>query len=176
MRFRPYKIHGMLEGFLSRLFPTDGFTFEEGRAMRIGSKARTVIGGTSDVSSLHVQIIGELERFLHSPANPFPGKLAIEKCSFGWHTADVVIEDANNTYTIIEVKTSLNLRFNVRDALGQLLDYACWYADIPVKRFVIVSPEKIDSRHGEYFARIQAVLSLELHYWWYEQTTGVFHL
>jgi hypothetical protein len=173
-RFMPYIVDGELEQFLAKMKPRDKFNFTAGRAARGGSGQRTVAGGTSDVDDLHVRIIDQLEFFLNSKDNPYPGQSGIEKIKFGWNTADVVIEHKDRSYSIFEVKTSANIRRNIRDGIGQLLDYACWYPDIKIQRLVVVSPESMSKREAEYFKRVQASLDFVTHYWRFNQESNKF--
>lgn len=174
MRFRPYKIEGDLDIFLAKKIPKDAFNFQEGRSKRGGSKTRTSKGGTKSVNDLHAQIIDYLQVFIKTAKNPFPGISSIEKCRFGWHVADIVLKHEDKTFTIFEIKTTSNLRRNIREAIGQLLDYACWYPNIQVRRLIIVSPESLSKLTQKYFTRLCQTLSIELHYWQFEKTSGEF--
>jgi len=173
-RFMPYKVDDELNRFLITKKPKDHLNFSEGRAARGGSGKRTVAGGILDVDDLHVRIVDQLETFLASKENPFPGKMGIEKVKFGWNTADVVIEHKDKSYTIFEVKTSANIRRNVREGIGQLLDYACWYPDAKIQRLIVVSPEPMAKRETEYFSRFQQNIDFTTHYWHFDQSTTKF--
>lgn len=173
-RFMPYKVDDELTRFLLTKKPKDRLNFSEGKASRGGSGKRTVAGGILDVDDLHVRIIDQLETFLASKDNPFPGKMGIEKVKFGWNTADVVIEHKDRSYTIFEVKTSANIRRNVREGMGQLLDYACWYPGTIIRRLIVVSPEPMTKREREYFNRFQENIDFTTHYWRFDQDKAKF--
>lgn len=174
LRFMPYKVEGKLEDFLAKRIPKDQFKFREGRAKPGGSSERTLTDRTYSVEAPHVKIIDNLELFLKSDHNPFQGKLGIEHCKFGWHTADIVVAHDDGSYTIFEVKTSVNIRLNVREGLGQLLDYACWYPSIKIRGLVLVSPQKMKGSNIDYFKRIQQNISMETHYWQFDDENSTF--
>ncbi|MFX1707161.1 hypothetical protein PV783_24550 [Chitinophaga sp. CC14] len=168
-RFIPYKIDGPLNDFLKKHRPLDKFEFKEGRGKRGGASKRTSSEKETTVNDLHVRIVDALECLLSKADSPLKGKIGVEKCGFGPHIADIVVQHDGDSYSIIEVKTSRNIRWNIRDALGQLIDYAFWYPGLNVQKLVIVSPERIGRREHQYFSRVKAVLTFELEYWWYNE-------
>lgn len=70
------------------------------------------------------------------------------------------------TYRFFEIKTSENIRKNIREAIGQLLDYSLW-ADAPVSQLVIVSPCALAGDSLVYFERLKKTVGITMEYWQY---------
>lgn len=76
---------------------------------------------------------------------------------------DVVVRDGKN-YTLYEIKTSQSVRQCIRDALGQLLEYAHFGTDIALNELVVVSPYKVTDDVNKYLAILSKKYGLPIVY------------
>ena len=167
-RFKPYIVDGELQNLLDGVFKKRSFSFNAGRRKNDNSAhSRSSSKKTVFIPGLHADIIKELEQFLKSDFDINKGNISIEKTEFGENIADIVLEHKKNHISIAEVKTSNNARYNIREALGQLIDYALWHDDVKVERLIIVAPSILSDEHKSYFERIQKSINIKIEYWQY---------
>lgn len=77
--------------------------------------------------------------------------------------ADLVVQDGDS-YHIYELKTDKSPRECVRQALGQIMEYAYWPGSPPVSALWIVGPAPIDEQGQEYVSKLQGRFSIPLKY------------
>ncbi|WP_426671473.1 hypothetical protein ACPPVU_09565 [Mucilaginibacter sp. McL0603] len=164
-RFQPYIIDDTLDEIIAGVLPKDAFFFNSGVAENKLEFERNLTSSTKTITRVHSDITTELEKFLKPVYTLKAGNLSVEKTRFGDNTADVVLKHSEKLYSIIEVKTSINVRKNIREALGQLVDYAFWYDDILIKDLIVVSPSALEGQMLNYFKRLKQRLNLNLQYW-----------
>ncbi|HQO89112.1 MAG TPA: hypothetical protein PKX72_04240 [Chitinophagales bacterium] len=170
-RFKPYIIDDELQELIDGKISIKPFVFSPGKRKNENSVyIKTTSAKTTDIKGIHAQIVNELETYLKPNFNLKSGNISVEKTVFGENIADVVIQHKDKSYTIYEVKTSHNTRYNVRDAIGQLLDYALWHKDIKIKDLIVVAPSVITSDQIEYLKRLKATLKLNLRYLKYDSS------
>ncbi len=169
-RFKPYKIDATLEEFLKKLVvPKPGVFIPGKRNIKDGGHTRTTKGHTKEIVGLHNLITKDLEQFVAPDFTIKKKNISIERTFFGNNIADVVLLKKNGKHTIIEIKTSNNVRYNIREALGQLIDYLNWDETFEVEELIIISPSAILGHHKAYFKRIQKSLNIKLSYWEYQK-------
>ena len=169
-RFKPYKINSDLEKLLKETAsPKAGIFLPGKRNIKDGGHTRVTKGHTKQIVGLHNLITKDLEAFLSPDFALKKQNISIEKTVFGNNIADIVLKKSSGTHTIIEIKTSNNIRYNIREALGQLLDYLSWDENFKVDELIIVSPSPISEHHLGYFERIQKSLKIKLVYWEYQK-------
>ena len=66
--------------------------------------------------------------------------------------------------TIFEIKTSLDIRLNIRESVGQLLDYALWLNDRRKINIYTVSPIMPDTSTLMYLKRLKSNIKLNMGY------------
>lgn len=76
---------------------------------------------------------------------------------------DVVVKKGGN-YWFYEIKTAPTARVCIREALGQILEYAFWPGAKEAARLVIVGEHPLDSEAKEYLAILNARFSLPIEY------------
>lgn len=166
-RFIPYKItpalHAIIDGYLPKL----SFQFNAGVASSSDGYDRHTNPSHSAVVRHHSGITKALEKYLRPEYSAANKNISVEKTSFGGKTADIVLEHAEKVITIFEVKTSSMARKNIREAMGQLLDYALWFDDVTVKALIIVAPSPLSPEEIEFFKRLQKSSKLTISYWQY---------
>lgn len=137
------------------------------RKITLGGHSRTTTTHTKEIVSLHNQITDSLEKFLMPEYSLKKKNISIETMTFGNNIADFVLERPDKGLTIIEIKTSSNVRYNIREALGQLLDYCNWDVELDIYELVVISPSPLSSQMQAYLQRIKEVLKIRLSYWQY---------
>lgn len=167
-RFKPYIVDESLEKLLKKVGISRSFIFTPGkRLIKKNGHERIVKPRTCTIVGVHNQICKHLEDYLAPKYTVLKKNLSIERTLFGDNIADIVLKETNGSYKIIEVKTSTNTRYNIREAFGQLIDYAYWYDDFKVTELIIVSPGVLTKSHQEYFERVRKALNIKISYWEY---------
>jgi hypothetical protein len=174
-RFSPMELDTLLSNYLNEITPTS-LNFKKGSRTLSDSYQRTITAGTITIKRLHDTILTSLEAFLHSASSPIKGVVGIDNNTFGKNRADIVIKHESLGYSIIEVKTSYNLRRNIREALGQLLDYACWFSDTNVTRLIIVSPAELHGKKLAFFNQMKKQILTPVSYWQYIESDNSFKI
>jgi hypothetical protein len=100
------------------------------------------------------------------------------RAGYGCNEVDMIIErnDAEiEGYVYYEIKTYDSLRLSIREALGQILEYAMWPDKSRAEKFVIVTqpcPNEIDTAR-KYFENLRKTLKINIYYQSFDMTTGV---
>ena len=76
---------------------------------------------------------------------------------------DLVVRQENE-YWFYEIKTAKSPRACLRDAIGQLLEYAFWRGAPRVTRLIVVGETALDRDGFEYLDRLKKQFSLPLEY------------
>ncbi|MCG9791160.1 hypothetical protein [Flavobacterium algicola] len=164
-RFKAYIIDDNLESLIQDKLLKRPFIFEPGKRKNINSAhTRSTKSRKCIIEGLHAKIIDDLEVHLKPDFSIRKGNISIEKTLFGDSIADLVVKNSDLSFTIFEVKTSHNTRNNVREAIGQLLDYSLWYDNFKIKELVIVAPSVITNEQLEYIKRLKSNLKLKIKY------------
>ena len=82
-----------------------------------------------------------------------------------WHgnQIDIVVK-TNNGFHFYEVKVASSARACIREALGQLLEYAFWPGESHAKKIVVVGEHLLDDEDKQYLAFLQSEFNLPLEY------------
>jgi hypothetical protein len=168
-RFKPYIVDEKLQEIIDEIMVSVPFVFIPGKRRNDNSEhLRKFSRRTANVKGLHSKIVNELEKYLKPEFSINLNNISIEKTLFGENIADVVTLNNDKSLSIYEVKTSYNTRYNIRDAIGQLIDYALWHQDIKIKEIIIVAPSLINEEHSEYVRRIKAHIKLTIKFLKYQ--------
>ncbi len=76
---------------------------------------------------------------------------------------DIVVKSTNK-YWFYEIKTALTPRSCLREAIGQLLEYAFWPGAHEPTRFIVVGESPIDKEGQQYLRRLRKRFSLPIEY------------
>lgn len=83
-----------------------------------------------------------------------------------YKNVDVLVHD-KDVFTLIEIKTDPNVWKNIRDGLGQLLEYQFIlrpYIQHKKNKLIIVSPAQMNNEASEYLNYLNASGKLEVEY------------
>lgn len=97
---------------------------------------------------------------------------------YGCNEVDMIIERNDseiNGYVYYEIKTYDSLRLSIREALGQILEYAMWPDKSHAAKFVIITqpcPNEVDKAR-KYFENLRKTLNINIYYQSFDTTMGV---
>lgn len=75
-----------------------------------------------------------------------------------------MVKKEGRQYILYEIKTYNQLRKNIREAIGQLLEYAYWTRNKKIKEIVIVSEKVLDKKAEEYLQFLQVNFRIPISY------------
>lgn len=172
-RFSAYPLDGPLTDIFETSPEHEPTTFKAGKASQTNSYNRSGKHFSVTIERVHTEIVEALEKHLAPPFTLVKENIAIEVMYFHGHPADIVTRHNSKEITIYEVKTSLSARRNIREALAQLLDYACHADELKVRKLIIVSPVKLLNADQEYLNQLSAIVDHQLEYWFYDKGQAV---
>jgi|AntRauTorcE11897_2_1112592.scaffolds.fasta_scaffold15815_1 hypothetical protein len=76
---------------------------------------------------------------------------------------DLIVQN-DGEYWFYEIKTCTSPRICLRQAIGQLLEYAYWPASQEAKRLIVVGKSELDEDGKEYLSRLRQKFSLPIRY------------
>jgi hypothetical protein len=116
-------------------------------------------GGTIDL--LH----DEIQQALYAEllAEHGADSIAAELRTAGGRPADLVLK-LGDAVDIFEIKTSRAPRDCIREAMGQLLEYAYWPGSPQVRRLIVVGPTPLDADAEAYVDALRHAFGLPLQY------------
>ncbi|BCV27180.1 hypothetical protein [Shewanella algae] len=138
-----------------------GFKFVAGHTEGKSKAKRSYSDYKKEVSLLHNQ----LQTALYEELSQHYGAdfVATEQSCGSGNRIDLVVEE-DSRYSLYEIKTSSSAKSCIREALGQLMEYAFYNDDIRIDKLVIVSPHELKNSDVEYLARIKEKFSLPIEY------------
>jgi hypothetical protein len=128
-----------------------------------GLRKRRIRPAVIELPSLHDQVQDNLMHYLKKR---YPKQLVGSEVSIKRHGTriDVVRQRPDKSYVFYEVKVLPTLRACIREALGQLLEYAHWPAKKTTAELVIVSHHESDPQTAGYLAKLGEVYGLTIGY------------
>jgi len=128
-----------------------------------GLRKRRIRPAVIELPSLHDQVQDSLMHYLKKR---YPKQLIGSEVSIKRHGTriDVVRQRADKSYVFYEVKVLPTLRACIREAVGQLLEYAHWPAKKTTAELVIVSHHESDRQTGSYLSKLGEVYGLNIGY------------
>ncbi len=140
---------------------TKGFEFKAGHNAGNDSSKRSYGAHKGKVSLIHNQLQTALYEKL---VNRFGVKCVGTEVQCGsGNRIDVVLKEKSK-YSLYEVKVMNNAKSCIREAFGQLMEYAFYYDEINIHKLVVVSPHVINKRDKQYLQRINERFGFNLEY------------
>lgn len=137
------------------------FTFKSGCTVKASSTVATYTQKQLNVNLRH----NELQQALYQHLVSQYGKENVgTEITSGVGTSVDVIVRRDNGYWFYEIKTSLSPRACLREAIGQLLEYAFWPGAQPAIRLVVAGESPIDKDCMEYLRRLNLRFPLPIDY------------
>jgi len=136
---------------IPKLFGLEHFRFISGHNEGNKKTISTYAGHKNDIDLIHNQIQTHLYNKL---INDFGCKNVGTEVPAGKGTRIDIVVRHSNEFSFYEIKTSGLLRQCVREALGQLLEYAYFDDEVKIKEFIIVSPNKMTLECLSYLSKL----------------------
>jgi len=127
--------------------------------------------GEIEVTQLHIKIQNELYKKVLSDSGKENVGTEIE---VNYQDKIDLVEKNEISYRFFEIKTYVNDRQNIREALSQLLEYAYWPNTERCNSIVIVAPAKLTEEGMQYLSFLRSKFGIPVFYWWYNQTANMF--
>lgn len=122
-------------------------------------------GGKKDKSLFHNEIQTKIYLLLENIYKK--GNVGSEN-DLGYQTkVDIVVKDEND-FVFYEIKTSPTAKAAIREAMGQILEYAYWPDKHYAKKLVIIAPPKPTSDTKVYLKRLRKDFRLPIYYQQYD--------
>jgi hypothetical protein len=141
--------------------PKVDFTFKPGLSIKQKAAKATLTETELDIELRHNRIQEVLYRRLVSEYGL--NSISTEQPSGIGTKIDVVVMNKNK-YWFYEIKTALTPRACLREAIGQLLEYAYWPGSQEPTRLIVVGESPIDKDGQEYLRRLKQRFSLPIEY------------
>jgi len=174
-RTLPMKITPELLGLLESVVEEPSFSFcpSAPYGRRAGYRRREVTSDTT-VEKVHNAMEVALYEYLIRKGIQ-QDAIACDRTSFGGNLADVVVKKGRDIYDIYEIKTTTDIRRGLREAAGQLIDYAFWEKNIRIGHLYVVLPfAELSASMRQYVLRVCKALSLPLDVVLYDKDRGLF--
>ena len=139
------------------------FTFKPGCQLKPSSALRENSPGISNIRLRH----NDMQLTLYDKLASKYGKdnVGTEIPSGNGLPIDVVVKDEDDSYSFYEIKTSHAPRICIREAIGQLLEYAYWDICGPeIKNLFIVGPNSMDDAAEKYLSELKERFTLPIRY------------
>ena len=166
-RFQPYNIDDGLRKVIN-LIATERseFKFGAGRGRTSKGHEKRTKGARKAVIRTHSTISNDLYKYFAQVKKVSKEGLSEEKTRVGGKLVDFVRKDPDG-FVLFEIKTSNQALENIREAIGQLLEYALLDSKAKIKRLVIVGPAQPRVSDSGYFRTLQKIIKMPLEYWAY---------
>jgi len=145
---------------LSKAITCETFDFRPGFTQRVRATVASRTQRELDVHLLHNRMQHDLAS--HLIAKHGPKNVRVEQ-PIGGRSIDLVL-CCPGGYWFYEIKTHLSPRLCLREAIGQLLEYAFWPGGPDVSRLVVVGPSPLDQDSERYLKTLRSRFSLPLEY------------
>ena len=139
---------------------TEEFQFEPNRVRVAQEQIYTLEQKSVNLSIRHSLIQSEMVRKLEA-RHGFEN-VSVEQ-EINGKKIDIVLRDGCS-YQFFEIKTSGSAKACIRDAIGQLMEYAYWPGRINAKKLIVVGEEEIDQKTNDYMTFIRGQFSLPVEY------------
>ncbi|MGA2032411.1 MAG: hypothetical protein ABSG68_09160 [Thermoguttaceae bacterium] len=141
--------------------PKTGFDFKPGLSKKAKAAKATLAQKELDLDLRHNLLQEALYRLLASQYGK--DNVRAEQPSGVGTKIDIVVK-TKNEYWFYEIKTALTPRACLREAIGQLLEYAFWPGSQEPTRFIVVGESPLDEDGKEYLCRLKKRFSLPIEY------------
>lgn len=139
----------------------DKFTFHSGCTSKISSTAATQAQKELDIDLRHNVL---QEALHHQLAEKYGAENVGTELQSGVGTSVDVVVQHTDEYWFYEIKTSRSPRACIRQALGQLLEYAFWPGSQNASRLIVVGETALDGEGSIYLHTLKERFSLPIEY------------
>jgi uncharacterized protein YjaG (DUF416 family) len=174
-RTMPMKMNSEIYALLNELEKKMQFGFlASSPKKKKGGYTKHTKEGTTQVEKIHDDIENALYNYLLQKGVS-KSHIACDTTSFGGKLADIVVNFGDSNFDIYEIKTDTDIRRGLREAIGQLLDYATWEKGITIKNIHAVLPySPISDNIKDFIQRIKRNIRINLEVLLYDKATEFF--
>ena len=168
-RFIPRVIDDELEALVKNIdtaIKDPKMKFESGNGTGSNSYSQNVSGGKRNVTRTHADITNDLHNYLTQSKEYKGFDISTEKTRICNNLVDCVAKK-DKEHILFEVKTANSVLGCLRQALGQIIEYALLDSSLLVKELVIIGPVSPNKTDLVYLKNLKKKLKLPLHYWSY---------
>jgi hypothetical protein len=171
----PYKVNENILELFDNAKLNQNFVFKPSNPL--GKKKN--YSKQTNSKNIHISLLHqEIEEKLYSYLLAYKVKdinIACDTCSFGGKLADIVVRKSKSDFEIYEIKTDIDFRKSLREAIGQLLDYSSWDSKINVVKIYVVLPFiHLNEKQLEYYNNFKSNLEIDLELIFYDNITEEF--
>ena len=134
--------------------------FIPGLNLRSGNTERVNVKETIVVKNIHDEI---KEKLYLQLSKKYGADNVGTEVSIGHKKIDLVVKN-KDSYDLYEVKASQEVRNCIREAMGQIIDYAFFECQDKVGKMTIVGPNPISQEASEYLQNIRIKHNLPIYY------------
>ena len=125
-----------------------------------------------ELSFLHRRISDHLHLLFSQMYGRYNVKTNVP-AGYGANKVDMIVKTQKGL-TYYEIKTYESLRLSIREALGQIFEYAMWPDKNHATKFVILTQPLADTDSAKiYFQNLRKRLNLEIYYQSYDMVNGI---
>jgi len=140
----------------------DGFHFRAGFTDKSSTTTATLAERELNINLKHNDLQATLCRRLISEYGS--DNVGDEQVTVLGTKIDVVVRRSENEFWYYEIKTALSPRACLREALGQLMEYAYWPGAREAKRLIICGESALDGDGGTYLRQLKNRFALPIDY------------
>lgn len=168
-RYQAYKLTEEFQGPIQKDFEEiSKFKFIPGKASNTTEYHKKSKTKETKVRRRHGEITDDLYDYLLLKGNKIDN-ISVEKTRVGGSIIDVAV-DTDKGFELFEIKTSNTALSNIRQGIGQILEYAFMDGEITCTRLIIVGPAKLKPIERDYLIRLKALFNIDLEYWEYKSS------
>lgn len=134
--------------------------FVSGLNLRSGNTERVNIKGTTIVKNIHDEM---KEKLYLQLSKKYGADNVGTEISIGQKKIDLVVKHLES-YDLYEVKTNQDVRICIREAIGQIIDYAFFECKDRIGKMFIIGPNQISKEAVEYLKNIRFKHNLPIYY------------
>lgn len=167
-RFQPYILDEDLEKVLEGDLTTKNkLVFKAGIAANASFYNKTTTAGTTHVNRYHSNITNDLNKFLNEVKGYNNDQISIELTKVGGAIVDAAVK-IDQTLILFEIKTSSTGLGNIRQALGQIFEYALLDDKVNISHLYIVGPAALKKLEQDYWDRLKEIIKIPMTYLEYD--------
>ena len=137
-----------------------GFKFER-KAKRLTFKKKyTSVERNTDLDIRHSLIQEKLQKKLENTYGE--SNVSVENACYG-KKIDLVVR-VGNKFRFYEIKTASSAKASIREAIGQLMEYAYWPGTTNAHRIVVVGEHELDVKARDYLTFLNKTFQLPIKY------------
>lgn len=174
-RYQPFRLTSELERFAEiQIAENNKLEFVSGKTNKKSSYTISKTQGKREVYSLHVEILDDLYKHLLKQNNK--NNISAEKSTINGKIIDLLEKIEANKFNFYEVKTSYSGLTNIREAIGQILEYALLDNSITPNKLIIIGPADLGTNEYTYLKSLQKIISISIEYWYFKIEEKVFKI